>query len=139
MPLPRIRVSANRRFLMTEHGEPFFWLGDTAWELFHRLSLPEAEHYLDVRRQQGFNLIQAVRWLNSMVCTHPMPMGTSLWLATTRLAPTSFISGTWTPSSAWLPKRDSISVSYPRGAIRCTHVCGGAVMLNLHHSFPVAA
>jgi hypothetical protein len=45
---------------MTEHGEPFFWLGDTAWELFHRLSLPEAEHYLDVRRQQGFNLIQAV-------------------------------------------------------------------------------
>ena len=60
MPLPRIRVSANRRFLMTEHGEPFFWLGDTAWELFHRLSLPEAEHYLDVRRQQGFNLIQAV-------------------------------------------------------------------------------
>ena len=60
MPLPRIRVSANQRFLMTEHGEPFFWLGDTAWELFHRLSLPEAEHYLDVRRQQGFNLIQAV-------------------------------------------------------------------------------
>jgi hypothetical protein len=45
---------------MTENGEPFFWLGDTAWELFHRLSLPEAEHYLEVRRQQGFNLIQAV-------------------------------------------------------------------------------
>lgn len=60
MSLPRIQVSTNRRFLMTENGEPFFWLGDTAWELFHRLSLPEAEHYLAVRRQQGFNLIQAV-------------------------------------------------------------------------------
>ncbi len=41
-------------------GEPFFWLGDTAWELFHRLTLAEAEHYLEVRRQQGFNVIQAV-------------------------------------------------------------------------------
>lgn len=60
MSLPRICVSTNRRFLMTESGEPFFWLGDTAWELFHRLSLPEAEHYLNARRQQGFNLIQAV-------------------------------------------------------------------------------
>ncbi len=60
MPLPRIRVSTNQRFLMTEHGEPFFWLGDTAWELFHRLSLAEAEHYLDIRHEQGFNLIQAV-------------------------------------------------------------------------------
>lgn len=58
--LPRIQVSANRRFLVTETGEPFFWLGDTAWELFHRLSLAEAEHYLEVRRQQGFNVIQAV-------------------------------------------------------------------------------
>ncbi|PWH14278.1 MAG: hypothetical protein DDG60_08330 [Anaerolineae bacterium] len=58
--LPRIRVSENRRFLVTETGEPFFWLGDTAWELFHRLTMPEAEHYLEVRRQQGFNVIQAV-------------------------------------------------------------------------------
>jgi hypothetical protein len=60
MPLPRIKVSSNHRFLITESGEPFFWLGDTAWELFHRLSRAEAEHYLDTRRQQGFNLIQAV-------------------------------------------------------------------------------
>jgi len=60
MSLPRIQVSENRRFLVTETGEPFFWLGDTAWELFHRLNLAEAEHYLDLRRKQGFNLIQAV-------------------------------------------------------------------------------
>lgn len=60
MNLPCILVSDNRRFLVTESGEPFFWLADTAWELFHRLSLAEAEHYLEVRRQQGFNVIQAV-------------------------------------------------------------------------------
>lgn len=60
MTLPRIQVSENRHFLVTETGEPFFWLGDTAWELFHRLNLAESEHYLEVRRKQGFNLIQAV-------------------------------------------------------------------------------
>ena len=38
-----LRVSENRRFLMTESGAPFFWLGDTAWESFHRLSREEAE------------------------------------------------------------------------------------------------
>ena len=34
--LPRLKVSENRRFLVTADGQPFFWLGDTAWELFHR-------------------------------------------------------------------------------------------------------
>lgn len=33
----QLRVSSNNRFLETSDGKPFFWLGDTAWELFHRL------------------------------------------------------------------------------------------------------
>ena len=32
------RVSDNRRFLLDQFGKPFFYLGDTAWELFHRLN-----------------------------------------------------------------------------------------------------
>lgn len=60
MTLPRIQVHSNGRFLVTETGEPFFWLGDTAWELFHRLNRSEAEYYLEARRRQGFNVIQAV-------------------------------------------------------------------------------
>lgn len=60
MELNLIKVSENKRFLSTEGNEPFFWLGDTAWELFHRLTLEEAEYYLDVRSKQGFNVIQAV-------------------------------------------------------------------------------
>jgi hypothetical protein len=55
-----LRVSENKRFLMTEKGEPFFWLGDTAWELFHRLSREEAKLYFDNRVAKGFNVIQAV-------------------------------------------------------------------------------
>ncbi|MCB0059220.1 MAG: DUF4038 domain-containing protein, partial [Caldilineaceae bacterium] len=58
--LPRITVSDNRRFLQTEGGAPFFWLGDTAWELFHRLTREEAEFYLENRRRKGMNVIQAV-------------------------------------------------------------------------------
>ena len=60
MTVPRIQVHSGHRFLVTDNGEPFFWLADTAWELFHRLNRTEAEHYLEVRRQQGFNVIQAV-------------------------------------------------------------------------------
>jgi len=57
---PRLRVSDNRRFLVAERGGPFFWLGDTAWELFHRLDRDEATRYLTRRADQGFTVIQAV-------------------------------------------------------------------------------
>jgi len=58
--LPRIRVSENRRFLVTEDGAPFFWLGDTAWELFHRLNREEARLYFADRAARRFSVIQAV-------------------------------------------------------------------------------
>ncbi|GIW89521.1 MAG: hypothetical protein KatS3mg108_3845 [Isosphaeraceae bacterium] len=58
--LPRLRVSENRRFLVQEDGAPFFYLGDTAWELFHRLNREETITYLDDRAAKGFNVIQAV-------------------------------------------------------------------------------
>lgn len=56
----RLKVSENQRFLVTEDGQPFFWLADTAWELFHRLNREEATFYLETRASQGFNVIQAV-------------------------------------------------------------------------------
>lgn len=58
--LPEIQVSPNHRYLQTPDGQPFFWLGDTDWELFHRLNRAETEQFLEIRRQQGFNVIQAV-------------------------------------------------------------------------------
>ncbi|MAU71570.1 MAG: hypothetical protein CML04_05680 [Pseudozobellia sp.] len=56
----RLQVSENGRFLVTENGEPFFWMADTSWELFHRCNREEAELYLKKRAEQGFNVIQAV-------------------------------------------------------------------------------
>jgi hypothetical protein len=58
--LPRLMVSDNRRFLVTEQGQPFFYLADTAWELFHRLDREQAERYLRHRAAQEFTVIQAV-------------------------------------------------------------------------------
>ncbi|MBD1809587.1 glycoside hydrolase family 140 protein [Microcoleus sp. FACHB-SPT15] len=56
-----LRVSDNQRFLVrTSDGQPFLWLGDTAWELFHRLTREEASSYLENRREKGFTVIQAV-------------------------------------------------------------------------------
>lgn len=38
----------------------FSILGDTAWELLHRLTLDETKEYLSIRAEQQFNVIQTV-------------------------------------------------------------------------------
>ena len=45
----RLRVSENHRYLGYPNGKPFFYLGDTAWALFHRLNREEATRYLTNR------------------------------------------------------------------------------------------
>ncbi len=55
-----MRVSENHRFLVHDDGRPFFYLADTAWELFHRLTLEEARQYLVDRARKRFTVIQAV-------------------------------------------------------------------------------
>lgn len=59
-PLPKLGVSENKRFLVTADGKPFFYLADTAWELFHRLDREQAARYLKTRAAQGYNVVQAV-------------------------------------------------------------------------------
>jgi len=55
-----IRVSANGRYFVDADGEPFFWLGDTAWPLFAQYSPEDAEAYLANRAGHGFTVIQGV-------------------------------------------------------------------------------
>lgn len=55
-----LRVSEDHRFLLQADGKPFFYLGDTEWELFHRLDLGESEAILKDRADKGFTVIQAV-------------------------------------------------------------------------------
>ncbi len=55
----QLRVSDNQRYLLRE-GKPFFYLGDTAWELLNALGRDDTEKYLRKRADQGFTVIQAV-------------------------------------------------------------------------------
>ncbi len=70
--LPRLRVSDNGHFLVTEDEEPFFWLGDTAWSIIDRsvraasANQPAVERYFQVRQRQGFNVVQT-HFLTNMV------------------------------------------------------------------------
>jgi len=69
----RLRVTANHRYLEYANGKPFFYLGDTAWELFHRLNREEATRYLTNRAQKGFTVVQAtvLSAFNGMVAPNP--------------------------------------------------------------------
>lgn len=48
------------RYLAWDDGSPFFYLGDTAWEIFHRLGRDEMEHFFAERARQGYTAIQGV-------------------------------------------------------------------------------
>lgn len=72
---PRLKVSDNKRYLVTADGKPFFYLGDTAWELFHRLNREQAEQYLKDRAAKGYTVIQAVVLAELDGLTDPNPYG----------------------------------------------------------------
>jgi hypothetical protein len=70
-----LQVSPNKRYLVKANGEPFFYLGDTAWELFHRLNREEADAYLQDRADKGFTVIQAVVLAELKGLRDPNPYG----------------------------------------------------------------
>ena len=41
----RLVVNKDNRYLEHEDGTPFFWLGDTGWLLFSRLTFDEIKKY----------------------------------------------------------------------------------------------
>ncbi len=70
-----LRVSNNRKYLQLPGNKPFLWLGDTAWELFHKLSIKDAELYLRNRARKGFTIIQAVVLAELQGLTQPNANG----------------------------------------------------------------
>lgn len=71
----RVVVHPGNRFLMYEDGTPFFWLGDTAWQMFHRHTRESARTYLQDRAMKGFNVIQAVCLAEHGGLSSPNAMG----------------------------------------------------------------
>ena len=56
----QLHVSENHHYLVTETGAPFFWLGDTVRESFHRSNRESATRYLETRTRLGFTAVQVV-------------------------------------------------------------------------------
>ncbi|MBD1423910.1 glycoside hydrolase family 140 protein [Sphingobacterium chuzhouense] len=56
----QLTVAPSKSYLQTSDGKPFIWIGDTAWELFHKLNREEVDEYLTVRMKQGFTVIYTV-------------------------------------------------------------------------------
>jgi hypothetical protein len=58
--IQKLKIHENKRYIIREDGSQFFYMGDTAWELFHRLDRDETDYYLKNRADKKFNVIQAV-------------------------------------------------------------------------------
>lgn len=71
----QLRVGCQGRYLEDANDTPFWYLGDTAWELFHRLDRDEADRYLTKRAAQGFTVIQAVVLAEADGLVDPNPYG----------------------------------------------------------------
>jgi hypothetical protein len=55
-----VRISDNGHYFLDKSGKPFFWQGDTEWELFRYLTVKDARELLTERKKQGFNVIQVM-------------------------------------------------------------------------------
>lgn len=71
----RFPVETRDRQLLDDRGEPFVWLGDTAWELVHRLDHDAITHYADVRQRQEFTVVQFVLLAELDGLNTPNPRG----------------------------------------------------------------
>ncbi len=54
-----LRVSGNHRYFEDQNGMPFFYNGDTAWQLFVWINEDEATDYLDNRKAKNFTAVMA--------------------------------------------------------------------------------
>jgi hypothetical protein len=70
-----LKISENKRFLVTTDGQPFFYLGDTTWELFHRLNREEAIRLFENRAARKFTVLQSVAIAELEGHTDPNPYG----------------------------------------------------------------
>lgn len=55
-----MRISPAGHYFTDQAGQPFLWLGDTEWELFHQLTASDAGKLLLERKKQGFTVVQVM-------------------------------------------------------------------------------
>lgn len=70
-----IKLSSNKRYLITDKNEPFFWLADTWWYgMTSRMPIPIFERLAKLRAKQGFNIIQIVIGIPPETKHYDMPL-----------------------------------------------------------------
>lgn len=55
-----LRVSPSDRYFLGPSGDPFFWLGDTQWELCCGLPPDDMRAVVEDRREKGFSVLQVM-------------------------------------------------------------------------------
>jgi len=55
-----LKISPNQHYFVDAQEKPFFYLADTAWFLFYKLTRQEVEFYLQNRVAKGFTVIKTV-------------------------------------------------------------------------------
>lgn len=55
-----LKISPNGRYFLDPAGAPFFWLGDTQWQLTRDVPLPDVTEILRRRKRQGFSAFQVM-------------------------------------------------------------------------------
>lgn len=51
-------ISPDHHYLQTSDGQPFFWMGNTAWLMPEKLTREDVDLYLDTCKDQGYNVVQ---------------------------------------------------------------------------------
>lgn len=55
-----LKLSDNKRYLTYANGEPFFWLGDTMWDITWKSRLGDAKRLISDRKQKQFSVAQVI-------------------------------------------------------------------------------
>ncbi|NMA75433.1 MAG: DUF4038 domain-containing protein [Bacteroidales bacterium] len=54
----KLIISENSRYLQYENGDPFFWLGETAWLLPSRSDRNEVDYFMKTIKDNAYNVVQ---------------------------------------------------------------------------------
>lgn len=78
-PVFPIKVSRNGRYFVDRNDNPFFWLGNTQWQIFREYTLNEAKVILENIKGKGFSVVQAML-LGVHGPIHPNVKGEMPWI-----------------------------------------------------------
>lgn len=71
----KLTVSENRHFLAYENGTPFYWIGNTAWEMTHFSKREEVDLFMENRHKNGFTVVLTCALAEVQGLTRPNAYG----------------------------------------------------------------